>query len=491
VDTYDLVLTGGRVIDPETGLDDVRNVAVDGDRIAAVAAEPLEGRVAIDVSGHVVCPGFIDLHSHAQSTGEHRLRALDGVTTALELEAGITPVQAAYERMAQHGRPLNYGFSASWALARMAELAGVQPDGTLGSALANLGNPAWQKPASAKEVAAILDRLADDLSAGAIGIGILAGYAPLIDPTEYLSVAELASRAGAPTFTHARELIEANPNTPIDGASEIVQAAAETGAHMHYCHINSTSTRRIDRVQALVEKARAEGSRVTTEAYPYGAGSTAIGATFLDPSRLGRMGIRPDSIMYVPKQEWIASAERLAELRASDPGGLVILKFLDEDDPVQRAFLERALTFEDAAVASDAMPLTWTTKPPAPMTWPLPPGAVVHPRTAGTYAKTFRTLVRERGLLTLPEAVRRCTLVPAQVLEASVPAMRRKGRIQPGADADVVVFDPERIADRATYTHGTLPSTGIPYVLVNGTFLVRDGQIVPGALAGRPVRAGA
>lgn len=490
MDTHDLVLRGGRVIDPDTGVDAVRDVAVDGGRVTAVSAQPLPGRRVVDVSGLVVCPGFIDLHSHAQTVAEHRLQALDGATTVLELEGGVTPVAVAYERLGVEGRPLNYGFSASWAVARMAEMAGVEPDGRLDTFLRHINDPAWQRPAPARGVAAIVDRLSGDLAAGAVGIGILVGYAPLIDPAEYLAVAKLAAGAGVPTFTHARELIEANPDTPIDGPSEIVQAAAATGAHMHYCHINSTSRRHIDRVHALVERYRKAGAKVTTEAYPYGAGSTAIGATFLDPDRLHRMDITPQSIMVVATGERVASPKRLAELRAADPSALVIVDFLDEDVPEDRACLERALVFEDAAVASDAMPLTWSSTPPPPMQWPLPPGAIVHPRTSGTYARSLRMLVRERRLLTLSEAIRRCTLVPAQILETCVPDMRRKGRLQAGSDADLVAFDPDTVSDRATYLDGTRPAAGVRHVLVNGAFVVRDGAIVQDAMPGRPVRAG-
>ena len=118
----------------------------------------------------------------------------------------------------------------------------------------------------------------------------------------------------------ARELVEADPTVPVDGAIEIVRAAAETGAHMHYCHINSTSRRHIDRVLTLVDKCRQEGGQVTTEAYPYGSGSTAIGATFLDPDLLPRWDLTPSSIIYLPTGERIADASRLRELRELDPG---------------------------------------------------------------------------------------------------------------------------------------------------------------------------
>ncbi|MEU4667494.1 amidohydrolase family protein [Amycolatopsis sp. NPDC023774] len=189
--------------------------------------------------------------------------------------------------------------------------------------------------------------------------------------------------------------------------------------------------------------------------------------------------------MLVGTGERIADAARLAEVRASAPGALALLHFLDEDDPA----LERALLFEGTAIASDAMPLTWTGVRPDALTWPLPPGALGHPRGAGTFSRAIRRLHRESGKLTLSEAVARCSLLPAQVLDEAVPALRRKGRLRAGSDADVVVFDPARIADQASYVDGTRPSLGIEHVLVNGTPVVRAGSIVSDALPGKPVRA--
>lgn len=487
-ESFPLVISGGRVIDPESGFDAVADVGISDGTVGAVSVTPLAGARRIDATGLVVCPGFVDLHSHGQAIPEQRLQALDGVTTALELEAGITPVARAYANAAAEGRPLNYGYSTSWALARMAVLAGAPLDGPANTVITHLGNPAWQVDASPKQRAAIFEHLSADLSAGALGIGVLAGYAPHLDPAEYLAVAELTAQAGLPTYTHARPLVEADPDVPIDGAEEIVRVAGQTGAHLHYCHVNSTSARQIDRVLGLVERCRLEGAMVTTEAYPYGAGSTAIGAAFLSPENLARQGIRTDTLVLVATGERIADAARLAEVRAADPGALTVLHFLDEDDPADRAHLDRALLFEDAAVASDAMPLTWTGEKPDPLTWPLPPGALGHPRGAGTFARALRRLYRETGKLTLSEAIARCSLVPAQVLDEVVPAMRRKGRLRAGTDADIVVFDPERVTDQASYADGTRPSLGIPHVLVNGVPVVRDGEIVPDALPGRAVR---
>ena len=501
-DGWDLVLRGGRVIDPESGLDAVRDVAVAAGRIAAVGTGLTAGagRGDVDVAGQVVTAGFIDLHSHVSDLGGLRLQAMDGVTTALELEAGVTPVAQAYQRAADEGRPINYGFAASWALARMEAVAGLPPDASLGGLMARISDPAWQRQAEPTQIDALLARLAEDLADGALGIGVLLGYAPAASPAEYLRVAALAAQAGVPTYTHARDLIEMVPATLADGAEEIVRAAAETGAHMHYCHVNSTSHRHIDRVLGLVARAQAAGSRVTTEAYPYGSGMTGIGAAFLAPERLGERGLSPSSLTYAPTGERVANAGRLRELRATDPGGLVIIDLLSEDDPADRALLMRSLTFPGAVVASDAMPVTWTEPPADPQAWPLPPAAITHPRTAGTFSRALRLLTREGpqagegspargGPLSLGQALAKCSLEPARLLQDRVPALRGKGRLQPGGDADIVVFDPDVVTDRASYRHSTRPSAGIRHVLVNGAFVVREGDLVADARPGRPVRA--
>ena len=484
---HEVVLSGGRVLDPETGLDRVGDVGIDGGSVTAIG-DGLDGVTTVDVAGLVVAPGFIDLHSHAQTLPGRRLQACDGVTTALDLEAGRAPVALAYEREAERGSPINYGFSASWAAARMHVLAGAPLDGGAAAVFAGLAGSEWQQAASPNEVARLLEQISTDLAAGAIGVGLLVGYTPGVDPSEYLAVAELAATAGAPTFTHSRDIVELAPATLIDGAEEVVRAAGTTGAHMHYCHINSTSARHIDRVLALVGRCQSEGARITTEAYPYGSGSTAIGAAFLAPERLRERFRDTTSITYLRTGERVADDDRLRELRATDPGGLVIVEFLDESEPGDAELLRRSLTFPDAIVASDAMPPLWTeTTGMDATTWPLPPAAVTHPRTAGTFGRALR-LWREEGAPLL-EAVRRATLLPAAVLEESVPAMRRKGRVQAGADADLVVFDPSRVTDQATYVASTRPTSGIAHVLVGGTFVVRDGELVPDAQPGRPVRA--
>jgi N-acyl-D-aspartate/D-glutamate deacylase len=488
----EIVLRGGRVVDPESGLDAVADVAIGDGRITRLGADlPGGPSGGVDVAGLVVTAGFVDLHSHVTDLAGMRLQALDGVTTALELEAGASPVAAAYRSAAVQGRPTNYGFATSWAQVRMDEVAGFAPDGTLPDFLSRLGDPRWQRPAETAQLSALISRLAVDLADGALGIGVLLGYAPAVEPAEYLRVAALAAEADVPTFTHARDLIEIVPDTAIDGAEEIVRAADQTGARMHYCHINSTSQRHIDRVLGLVSRAQEAGAQVSTEAYPYGSGMTAIGAAFLAPERLAERGLTPSSLTYAPTGERVASEARLRELRQADPGGLAIFALLDEDDPTDRSLLLRSLTFPGSVVASDAMPLTWTGPglKSDPAAWPPPATAITHPRTAGTFSRAVRLLTRGAKPLGLAQVLSKCSLEPARLLEDRVPAMRRKGRLQVNADADVLVFDPAHLSDQATYTHSTRPSTGIRHVLVNGAFVVRDGWIVADARPGRPVRA--
>jgi N-acyl-D-aspartate/D-glutamate deacylase len=486
---HDLVLSGGRVIDPESGLDGIRNVAIDGDRIAAVSAQLPPATRVVDVSGYVIAPGFIDLHSHAQTPTSMRLQACDGVTTALELEAGALSLERAYREAAQYGRPINYGFSASWRAARMNVLEGFETEAAAGDIMAHMGSAGWARPGSPDDTRRVLDLLERDLELGALGIGVLVGYAPETTHREYLEVARLAAGFGVPTYTHARHKNNVEPGTALQGIQEVVAAGLDSGAHMHLCHINSTSLRQIDLVTDLIGKAREHGVRVTTEAYPYGASMTAISAAFLHPDNLPRLGITPSHITYTPTGERPATAQRLMELRDADPGAMALIRYLDESHQDERDLLHRALLFDDTMIASDAIPLQGAGGSALSGTeWPPPAGAVTHPRSTGSFARTLRVLVRDNRFLSLPEAIRRCALLPAQVLENTTSAARRKGRVQPGADADLVVFDPLTVSDQSTYEDPARPSTGFRQVLVNGTFVVRDGELDATALPGRALR---
>jgi N-acyl-D-glutamate deacylase len=485
--SFDVVIANGRVIDPETGLDGIRAVGIRNGRIAAISRTPLRGRTVLDARGLVVAPGFVDLHSHAQGLAGARMQAFDGVTTALELEAGTLPIAQTYERIAREGRPINYGFSASWLFARIAEKEKMEPTGDLAFFQEAQRRSGWQHTiASGDETARIIARVKQGLDEGALGIGVLAGYAPGHGRKEAFAVAQLAAQVGVPTFTHVRYNSVIEPQSSFEAIAEIVSLASATGARMHIHHLNSTSMRDIPRIAELLRGAQARGLKVTTEAYPYGGGSTVVGAEIFRGNwreRLGGMTAADIELSGVSFND-----TTLAEAQAKTPGAWIISHYLRPDrSAADQDFLDQSVLFPNGAIASDAMP--WTSKGrPIGDVWPLPDDAFAHPRSAGTFTRFLREYVRERGKVTLREGLRRMTLIPAQILESSVPQMKRKGRVQIGADADLVVFDAATVSDRATYTKPNQTAVGMRYVIVNGTPVIRDGVLVRDALPGRAIR---
>jgi len=485
---FDLVLANGRVIDPETGLDGVRSVGIRDGRIAAISRTPLRGRTVFDASGLVVAPGFIDLHAHGQDLPAARMQAFDGVTTALELEAGTLPVAVAYERVGREGRPINYGFSASWLFARVAEKEGMEPDGALTFFQEAQRRKGWQYTlASPDETARIIARVERGLQEGGLGIGVLAGYAPGYGRKESFAVAQLAARYGVPTFTHVRYQSVIEPQSSFEAMEEIVSLAAATGAHMHINHLNSSSTRDIPHIAELLRGAQGRGLRITTEAYPYGAGSTVVGAELFRGNwreRLGGATAGDIELAGVPFTD-----STLAEAQTKTPGAWIVAHYMRPDrSAADQGYLDQSVLFPGGAIASDAMQWTSKGQPITGDVWPLPTDAFAHPRSAGTFTRFLRDYVRERRQLTLREGLRRMTLIPAQILEGSVPRMTRKGRVQVGADADLVAFDLATVSDRGTYTQPNQTATGMRYVIVNGTPVIRDGALVRDAQPGRPIR---
>jgi hypothetical protein len=489
----ELALVGGRVIDPERGLDEIADVGVAGGRITGVGPGLGPAREYLDCTGLVVCPGFIDLHSHAQSLSGARFQVLDGVTTALDLECGVLDVRRWRDRAVHEGRPLNFGYAASWVMAR----ALVQGSPIFSASRYETGFAAFQAmsadptqpPTQGRGVddgqrREVLDLLEREIADGALAVGAMLGYVPGSDLGELRELAALSARLGCPTVVHSRSSATVGPVTALDAVTELITIAERTGAHVHLCHVNSTSSSWLPQIIEAIDVARSRGVHITTEVYPYELGSTVIGAAFLTVEELARECRSPSSLTYLPSGESIADAARLEELRATDPGGLVLTTTYDLSDVTEARMFDQALAIPHAAFASDAMPATGMRGDRD--AWPVSPDSFAHPRSAGCFSRVLGTLVRERGLLSLPDAVRRCTLVPAQVLGESAPAMRRKGRLSAGADADVTVFDPAGIADRATY-RALLPSDGVRHVLVAGTPVVRDGRLLPDARPGRPI----
>jgi N-acyl-D-aspartate/D-glutamate deacylase len=461
----DVVLVGGRVLDPETGLDAVRHVGIRGGRIAVVAfARTIPAaRDTVDVRGLVVAPGFIDLHAHGQDSINYEFLARDGVTTALELEIGTYPVAPWYAK--REGKALiNFGVSVGHPGARRAMLDG---DSTAeGADVIGAEGRFVREPIEQARLAALEDRLTAGIRDGALGIGMGINYTPAATREEIRRAFSVAARQRVPVFAHLRSAGVSEPGG-IAGVQEVIANAATTGAPLHVVHVTSMGLSATPTLLELINGARARGMDVTTEAYPYTAGATFLQSAIFDPGFEQRLGITYKDILWPATGERL-TAETFAKYRKE--GGLAVIFMIPE------AAADQAYRDPNVMVASDGGFTIVDGKP------------LGHPRSAGTHARVLGRFVRERKVLSLIDAVRKMTLLPARRLESVDRGMRRKGRVQVGADADLTVFDPARVIDVATFENPTQYSAGIVHVLVNGTFVVRGEQLVSDVAPGRAIR---
>ncbi|WP_299695024.1 amidohydrolase family protein [uncultured Vibrio sp.] len=489
---FDVVIKNGRVVDPETGLDAIRNVGLKGKRIAAVSKDELEGSKVIDATGLIVAPGFIDIHAHGQQLPAARAQAFDGVTTALEMESGLLPIGKFYDDTAAEGRPINYGASVAWTYARiMAKEADMPPaDGTITWFQGAFAKKNWQTEiATDDELQSILKDVEQGLKEGGLGIGVNAGYAPGYGHKEYYQVAKLAKRYEVPTYTHVRYANGTEPKSSFEAYQELISLAATTGAHMHICHLNSTSVRDIDDCADLVQEAVDKGLPVTTEAYPYGAGSTAVGAAlFAGENWIDRFGV-PDA-SYMEANGVPMTQSKIDELRETNPGEIIVIHFLKPDDNKEELrMMDRSVLFPGAAIASDAMP--WMDSKGKLIegdVWPLPSDAFAHPRSVACFARFVNKYVTQYKSVSLVEAMERTSLNACRITQDAIPQMRNKGRIQVGKDADIAIFDLAKFKDMATFTEPNALSVGMTHLLVNGQSVIENETIDLTMMAGEPVR---
>lgn len=490
---HDVIIRGGRVIDPETGRDEVTDIAIAGGRIAAIGAALGPAAKIIAAENLVVAPGFIDLHAHGQCLAADRMQAFDGVTTTLELELGVLPVARWYDEQAAAGRLLNFGASTGWVFARIAAMTSQQTRSSIAGMGRAMRDRRWvDESASDAETADIVDRVRAGLDQGGIGIGFPNAYAPGAGAREMSALCSLAARYGLPTFTHIAYMSNIDPRSSVEAYTRLIGFAGSTGAHMHICHFNSTSLLDVERAAELVRTAQAQGLKVTLEAYPYGTGSTVAGAIFFaDPAFPERTGTGYDAVELVATGHRFTGRDDLLAAQQNDPGDLVLWHFLDvAANAHHRALLDMSVLFPGGAIASDAVP--WTMPDGTTYegdAWPLPPDAVAHPRSSGTFTKFLRHWVRERQCVTLAEGLAKCSLIPAQILQSGVDQFRRKGRLQIGCDADIVVFDFAALTDRAEFKAMNRPAEGMRHVLVHGEAAIADGALDMDARTGRPVRA--
>lgn len=466
---HDLVIENGRVIDPESGFDALANVGITDGRIMRVSPEPLAGRERIDATGLVVAPGFIDLHVHGWDPLAQDLRIQDGVTTALELEVGAFPVPAFYARLEGKARG-NFGASVGHLGLRVKLKTGwdqtCNGDGCVDEHELMRNSERWGGSAlNAAELATALDLFRAGLAEGGLGLGLAHEYLPGTNRVEVYEFTKAAAAAGVPVFVHVRQVHHAGPGGPFEMVQEMLADAAVTGAPLHLCHVTSKGLNDTGLILDAVAQAQAHGLDVTTEAYPYTAGSTAIGSALFNEGWQQRFGADYGDV------EWVATGERLSEesfrrYRSEQPAGAVLLHVIPE------AALAIALRHPAVMIASDGMEYV---------------DGKAHPRSAGTYARVLGHFVREEQALSLADALRKMTIQPAERLD-HVPAMRRKGRLREGMDADLAIFDPTTVIDRATYSEPARPSAGIRHVLVNGVPVVQDGVLQADRYPGKAIR---
>jgi dihydroorotase len=451
---YDRVILGGHVMDPASNLDAVRNIGLQSGRIAIITTEAIRGRDTVDARGLVVAPGFIDLHAHGQTAETYRFQSLDGVTTSLELELGTSDV-AAWYREREGGERINYGVSIGHIKVRMAVM---HDSGTV----MPVSDGAY-RAASPAQIRDIANRIEIGLRDGAVDIGAGFPYTPAATREELLAVFRVAAKTKTPIHVHIRP--------GVAGLKDALALADETHASLHVVHINSAGLGETPVMLEMISDARSHGRDVTTEAYPYDAGMTEIqSATIQDVYRSA-----PDE--RLAELEWPTTGERLNREsfeRYSRTGGPVVVHTNTEQ------MVAVAITSPLTIIASDAY---WR-------------NGTGHPRTTGTFARVLGRYVRPpspegRGGqgVRLMDAIRKMTLMPAQRLERRVPAMRQKGRLRVGADADITIFDPATVMDRSTYREPSLSPVGIQHVIVNGVSVVANGQAVEGVAPGRAVRA--
>jgi N-acyl-D-aspartate/D-glutamate deacylase len=451
---FDIVLANGRVMDPASNLDAIRYVGIRNGKIASISARPLRGRTMIDAKGLVVAPGFIDLHSHGQDDENYRYKARDGVTTALEMEVGVSPVAPWYTQ--REGKSLiNFGATVGHIPARMA----VMKDS--GGFLPR--DNAMNRPATPDEVRQITDLIKQGLDEGALGIGFGINYVPTTTRAEVFDLFALAAERGVANYVHLRHGGAVEPGSGIGALQEVLADAAGTGASLHVVHITSVCLRQTATCLSMIEGAARRGLDVTTEAYPYTATQTRLESAIYDEGWQEKFGITFKDL------QWVATGERLTAetfARYRKEGGSVIGHAIPEEISRLAAANPRVMVASDGLIENRQG----------------------HPRGAGTFARVLGVYVREQKALSLMDAVRKMTLLPAQRLEKVVPEMRAKGRVKVGADADLTVFDPAKVIDRATFEQPALYSEGIRHVIVAGIFVVRDEQIVEGVEPGKAIR---
>ena len=492
---YDLVILNGRVMDPETNFDKVRNVGVKKGKIAAITKEVISSAETIDATGHVVAPGFIDGHSHVVDAPLGQKAGLrDGVTTALDLEVGAYPVDHWYENLAGRSQ-VNYGAVVSAAAARTAVFRPGYKT-TTGNIVTDLfaGVPVgfdWvDRVASDIERDQILEIIEYGLRRGALGVGPPVGYMTEgFSSREMIGIQKLVSKYGRFAHVHTRFSSQAPPTTSLLAFQEVIDPALTYGGGVIIAHFTAQSLALTETAMEYVDAVRARGGKIQLEVYPYtfGASGNGVGADYLKPDNYQRnMGRTYKDIIDIKTGKPLDKAT-YDQMVKDDPNHPVLFYNAKESDNL------KAIAHPDVIIGCDCFPFTDPKTGKMVTDWDAPWEAVnTHPRTSGTHAKVLR-LTREKKVdLSLMLAISKMSYQYAKFLqENGVAQMAFKGRMQVGADADITIFDPTTVTDNSTLKQGenALPSTGIPYVIVNGTIVVQDSKVLKDVYPGKAIRA--
>lgn len=458
--TYDVVVLNGRVIDPESGFDRVAHVGIDGDTIRTIATStdtPLEGRQVIDARNLVVAPGFIDILSYEPNDYGVWFKVADGVTTNLGMH-GINSTADDFHAAYTGRVPVHFG--------------GAFDDPYMRGTFAQLGDGTTALPYQ-------LDQLADlargGFESGWLGLDLEPEYTPGVGAEEISRLTQVAAEFGRPAFFHARY---SEPDKNLLGIDEVIQVARDTGIGVHVDHITSTGgTFTMEATLARIEEARGEGLDVTACLYPYDFWATYIQSARLGPdpttgeSVINRYGIHWSDLVVAGTGE-VLTEERYNQLRSSGSSADNLLVAALGTIPEEE--IEMALKTDWVMIGSDAIPEASGNN---------------HPRASGCFARVLGRYARHRGVLPLTAALAKMTILPAKRLEASAAVMKRKGRLQRGAHADITVFDPETILDTSTLDEPAVESDGISYVLVMGQVVLDPSGAKRDVLPGQPITA--
>ena len=446
---------GGRVIDPANHVDGRLNLLLEDGRIAGVSTGQMEADVSINAQGKIVCPGFIDIHVHEDPVDANGCIEVDEKTSVFScmLRMGVTTTVCGNcgENVCDPGDYLDL-VDRDGVPVNVAMQAGHEYFRFLSGATDRYG------PATDRQISFMVEGIRKSLDRGCVGLSYGIRYVPGVTKDELWRTVAATQGTGKVVASHIRDDTE-----QVFGAlAEFMDAANAVGAPAQISHIGSMAGfGQMERFLQMVDAYKLSGADVMCDCYPYSAFSTGIGSTTYDDGWLERYGC-DYSVLELCEGEYKGrrcTEEIFRKVRREMPNCRTVCYVMRPEE------IDIALTHPAVLLCSDA-------------TMNQGQG---HPRAAGSFPRLIARYVRT-GKLSLYDAIAKMTSLPARRY-----GLKSKGRLDVGADADVVIFDPERIQDNATFEQPILPPDGIDYVFVNGTLAARDGKIAQ-LRCGRSVR---